>query len=140
LLSGTAAAELEEPTLAPDGDKKLESTAIDPRSDEESSDGKRYLLAAGETVLFMGLGAAWYWNDLELQRPDWVLHWDAESWKMKLTSLDAVRFDTNAFHINAFGHSSQAILAYHTGRGNGFGFAGAAALNVFQTFAWEYLV
>ena len=129
-----------EPTLAPGDDKKLPSTAIDERKVEESTDGKRYLLVAGETALLVGLGAAWYWNDLELQRPDWVLEWDAESWKTKLTSFDAVRFDTNAFHINAFGHTSQAILAYHIGRGNGLGFSGATALNFATTVAWEYLI
>ena len=40
-LTSVAFAEEDEPTLAPDGDKKLESTAIDPRKDEESTDGKR---------------------------------------------------------------------------------------------------
>src|SRR5687767_1232795 len=105
-----------EPTLAPAGDATLPSTAIDERKEEESTDGKRYALVAGEIALLMGLGAAWYWNDVELQRPDWVLKWDTESWKMKLNG-EAIRFDTNEFHINAFGHTSQAVLAYHAGRG-----------------------
>jgi len=141
MMSSTALAEVEEePTLSPGDDKKLQSTAKDPRKGDEGSNGKRYALVATETAVLMGLGAAWYWNDLELQRPDWVLKWDRESWKMKLTSFDAVRFDTNAFHINAFGHSSQAVLAYHAGRGNGLGLAGATALNTFYTFAWEYLI
>lgn len=141
-LASTAAAEepAPEPTLAPEGDAQLQSTAKDPRTGDEGSDGKRYLLVAGETALVIGLGAAWYWNDIELQRPDWVLGWDAPSWKMKLTSFDAVRFDTNAFHINAFGHTSQAVLHYNIGRGNGLGLAGATALNVAATFAWEYLI
>ena len=140
ILSSVAFAEEDEPTLAPAGDKKLESTAIDPRKDEESTDGKRYLLAAGETALLFGGGAAWYWANSDLQKPDWDLGWDAESWKMKLTSFDAIRFDTNPMHINMFGHTSQAVLAYHAGRGNGLGFTGASLLNIGYTFAWEYFI
>lgn len=129
-----------EPTLAPDGDKKLASTAVDARKDEESTDGRRYLLVAGETALLFGGGAAWYWLNSDLQKPDWDLGWDAKSWRMKLTSFDAIRFDTNPFHINMFGHTSQAVLAYHAGRGNGLGFTGASLLNIGYTFAWEYFV
>ena len=129
-----------EPTLAPDGEQKLGSTAVDQRKEEESTDGKRYMLAAAETAALLGLGAAWYWGTAEKQRPDWDLKWDAESWKMKLTSLDAIRFDTNPFHVNVFGHTSQAILAYHAGRGNGLGFTGATALNFAYTVVWEYLI
>lgn len=140
MRTSTALAEEPEPTLAPDGDPQLQSTAKDPRTGDEDSDGTRYLLVAGETALVIGLGAAWYWNDIELQRPDWVLGWDTESWDTKLTSFDAVRFDSNAFHINAFGHAGQAVLHYHVGRGNGLGLAGATALNVATTVAWEYLV
>ena len=139
LVPAVALAE-EEPTLAPDDDKKLASTAVDPRKEEESTDGKRYLLAAGESVLLLGGGAAWYWLNSDMQRADWDLAWDAESWKMKLTSFDAVRFDTNPFHVNMFGHTSQAVLAYHAGRGNGLGFTGATVLNIAHSVVWEYFI
>jgi hypothetical protein len=139
VLSSAALAEEDEPTLAPAGDNKLPSTAIDERKDDEGSDGARYLLATGEILTVLGLSAAWYWNDLELQRPDWVLKWDADSWEDKLTSTDPIRFDTNEFHIN-LGHTTQALSAYGIGRGNGFGMSGAAALNVAYTFVWEYMI
>ncbi|HLL22018.1 MAG TPA: DUF3943 domain-containing protein, partial [Kofleriaceae bacterium] len=140
LGSSTLAHADDEPTLSPNSNDELPSTAVDQRKEEERTDGKRYLLVAVETAALFGGAAIWYWANTDLQKADWDLGWDRKSWKMKLTSFDAVRFDTTPFHVNMFGHTGQAVGAYHAGRGNGLGFTGATVLNIASSVAWEYLV
>src|SRR6185436_7240239 len=82
----------------------------------------------------------WYWRDLDFNTRDWDLRWDGPSWKRKLTSLDAVRFDQNLFQTNAVSHTRAGVAHYQILRGNGFS-AGASALGTFATSAiWEYLI
>lgn len=134
LLLSSAVARAQGPDL--DVDVEGESTAT--REDEHRPTS--WKLIALENTAFLGIGASWYWLQAPDQKPDWVLKWDAESWKMKLTTLDAIRFDTNIFWTNAFGHTNQAVIGYQINRGNGLGFGGAVFANLLHTLAWEYLV
>ncbi len=96
--------------------------------------------AVVETAAVLTGGLIWYWRDLDFNTRDWDLQWDRQSWKRKLTSLDAVRFDQNLFQTNAVSHTRAGVAHYQILRGNGFG-AGASALGTFATSAvWEYLV
>lgn len=134
LLLATATARAQGPDLEVDihGD----STAT--REDEHRPTS--WSLIAIENTAFVAIGASWYWLQAPDQKPDWVLKWDAESWKMKLTTLDAIRFDTNIYWTNAFGHTQQAVVGYQINRGSGLGFGGAVLANLLHTLAWEYLV
>ncbi len=107
---------------------------------EDEHEPTSWKLIALENTAFLAIGASWYWLQAPDQKPDWVLKWDTESWKMKLTTLDAIRFDTNIFWTNAFGHTNQSVIAYQINRGNGLGFGGAVFANLLHSLAWEYLV
>src|SRR4051794_22170063 len=72
-----------------------------------------------ETLAVQTGGTVWYWQDLEFNSPDWDLRWDWPSWRWKLLSLDAVRFDQNQFGTNAGWHPTWGTVSYHIGRGNG---------------------
>ncbi len=122
----------------PDLDVDVDGETTATREDEHKPTS--WKLIAVENTAFLGIGASWYWLQAPDQKPDWVLEWDAESWKMKLTTLDAIRFDTNIFWTNAFGHTNQAVIGYQINRGNGLGFGGAVLANLLHTLAWEYFV
>lgn len=122
----------------PDLDVDVDGETTATREDEHEPTS--WKLIAVENTAFLGIGASWYWLQAPDQKPDWVLGWDAESWKMKLTTLDAIRFDTNIFWTNAFGHTNQAVIGYQINRGNGLGFGGAVLANLLHTLVWEYVV
>lgn len=128
-----------EPTLAPAGGDKLPSTAIDIRKEEDSTRPSRFLLSAIEQAAVFGGIAGYYWATSDLQKADWDLDWSWDSWKQKLNG-EGIRFDTNPMHVNMFGHTTQAVLTYHTVRGNGFGFTGATLINIAHSVLWEYFV
>jgi hypothetical protein len=119
---------------------KLEKPRI-VRADVDLGDRPRHLgRAVLETAAVLTGGLVWYWRDLDFNTRDWDLRWDRESWKRKLTSLDAVRFDQNLFQTNAVSHARAGVAHYQILRGNGYG-AGASTLGTLATSAiWEYLI
>jgi hypothetical protein len=122
----------------PDVEVDVEGETTATREDEHRP--TNWKLIAIENTAFAAIGASWYWLNAPDQKVDWVLKWDAESWEKKLTTLDALRFDTNIYWTNAFGHTYQAVLGYQINRGNGLGFGGAVLANLLHTLAWEYVV
>jgi hypothetical protein len=92
-----------------------------------------------ETAIAFGLNVAWYWWDRDTNTPDWELEWDAASWRRKVLTFDAVRFDTNPFSVNAGSHPAAGTVVYLIGRGNGLGVPGSVALTTAESIAWEYL-
>ncbi len=101
---------------------------------------RRYGMVVLENAIAMAIPGAWYWNDVDFNMMDWELQWDWPSWRMKLLSTDALRFDTNAFYTNAVRHPFAGVIHYQIGRANGFGAAGATAISLITAVAWEYLV
>src|SRR4051812_22395041 len=74
-----------------------------------------------EAALFLVGNTAYYWWDKNLNAPDWELGWDRPSWRKKLVTFEAVRFDANQFSTNAGTHTEAGGLIYLIGRGNGLG-------------------
>lgn len=102
---------------------------------------KNYLRAGLELFIMAGpIGTTWYWANQDFNQVDWELRWDQESWKRKVITWDAVRFDTNLFETNAVGHTFQTGMWYHV-------FARTNRLNIFESLlfsfvtssAWEYV-
>jgi hypothetical protein len=93
-----------------------------------------------EALLVQVGGTVWYWQDLEFNARDWDLRWDWASWRRKLLSLDALRFDQNEFGTNARWHPTWGAFTYQIARGNGLP-AGRSFLFSFGSGVfWEYLV
>jgi len=89
-------------------------------------------LAAAQAV-----PGAYYWSHQEANEEDWELAWDWPSWKAKLITFDAVRFDTNPFAVNAVRHPFAGVINYQIARANGFGPTGATAINLVASYFWE---
>src|ERR1041384_2974466 len=78
-------------------------------------DGRHVAVAAGWAALELAIPAWYYWRTQDEQEVDWT----RPSWKDKLT-LHSVRFDTNAFHVNAIRHPLTGVGDYQIARSNGF--------------------
>ena len=93
-----------------------------------------------ETAATLALGTGWYWANTDLNREDWELDWDLPSWNKKLFTREGIRFDSNAFDINAVKHPFGAAVLYQVGRENGYGPFGASVLTLGSSLLWEYVV
>lgn len=94
---------------------------------------KRYVLrAAIEEVLFVGVGATWYFLD-DSNKADW----DKPSWRSRFTA-DVVRYDTNTFQMNFLWHPLSGAAYYGFPRANGLNLPAAAALGLGASLLWEY--
>jgi Domain of unknown function (DUF3943) len=94
-----------------------------------------------QTGLALGGGTVWYWmNYTEMNAVDSDLSWDLPSWKLKLTSFDAVRFDANEFTTNARAHTRAGGAYYLIGRANGFGALASLGIDFGASAFWEYVV
>jgi hypothetical protein len=99
-----------------------------------------YWNAAWEAAVVIAIPAAYYWSTQKAQEVDWTLDWDWKSWKQKIITFHAVRFDTNPFHVNAIRHPLTGAIDYQVGRSNGFGMLGSELLAVGTGIFWEYFV
>jgi hypothetical protein len=93
-----------------------------------------------QTTLGLIAGTIWYWRSLDFNSQDWDLTWDVPSWRRKLLSTDALRFDTNDFVTNSRDHSRVGGLYYLVGRANGLQMPGALAFDFAASVVWEYVV
>jgi hypothetical protein len=93
-----------------------------------------------ETTLGLIGGTIWYWRSLDFNSADWDLKWDGPSWRKKLFSTDAMRFDTNDFITNARDHSRVGGIYYLIGRANGLEMKAAFAFDLGASIVWEYMV
>ena len=94
-----------------------------------------YLRATVEGAVFLGIGTTWYWLDKEHNLADW----DYDSWRQRL-SLDAFRFDNNAFYVNYVYHPVGGAYFYAFGRANDFGVLGAGIYSFLVSTGWELLI
>jgi hypothetical protein len=142
LISAVAVAALQCASAGPVRAQTLE--AIPPPKREEANIDERRPRHVGRAVLetagvLVG-GLVWYWRDLEFNTRDWDLHWDGESWKRKLLTFDALRFDQNLFQTNAVSHARAGFAHYQILRGNGFGAPASIAGTLATSVIWEYVV
>jgi hypothetical protein len=100
----------------------------------------RWSLLLGESAGLLLVPTIYYWSTTSVQKEDWELDWDWPSWELKLTSLDAVSFDTGDWQSNAMRHPYIGALTYQVGRANGYGPIGSTVVDVISSVAWEYVV
>jgi hypothetical protein len=103
---------------------------------------KHYGRTVVELVSMIGpFGATWYWYNQDFNQSDWELKWDPQSWRRKIITFDAVRFDSNHFRTNAFLHPFATGMWYHVaGRSNNLNMVESVVLSTATSTAWEYLV
>ena len=106
----------------------------------EAHEDKHYVTALILGGAVIAIPTIYYWSTQKSQSVDWTLQWDKNSWKRKLLTFDAVRFDTNQFHVNAVRHPGIGILQYQIGRSNGIGMLGSTVLAAGLGAYWEYFV
>jgi len=127
------------PPPAADPDISAPGLPIDQPPAEESVRRTYPVRAILETTLALGLNIAWYWWDADFNSPDWDLRWDADSWKKKAITFEAVRLDANRFSTNAGSHTEGGTLIYLIGRGNGLGVTNSTLLALGEIVVWEYV-
>lgn len=103
---------------------------------------KRYDRALVELLMMVvPVGTSWYWYKRESNAVDWELRWDQDSWRRKLITMDAVRFDANDFRTNAFLHPFATGMWYHVaGRTNDLGALESLFLSTLASGSWEYII
>lgn len=109
--------------------------------DEEAIKYKyRVPVIALEQLAWMLPPAIYYYNTTNLQREDFELEWDKESWRKKVVTFDGVVFDTGNWTSNAFRHPVFGAISYQIGRANGFSPATATLIDFTTAVVWEYVI
>ena len=122
------------PAYGPDTNPRLRQSPHDPKE-------KHYVRTVEELAVIDGvIGAAWYWTNQDLNQRDWELRWDWPSWRRKLVTFDAVRFDSNDFTTNGVNHMFSGGVYYLTGRTNNLGMAESFVLGAAASTVWEYVI
>jgi len=93
-----------------------------------------------ETLAWLVPPTVYYYNTTDLQREDFELQWDTESWKKKLVTFDGVVFDTGNWASNAFRHPVFGAISYQIARANGFSPFAATLIDFASSAIWEYVV
>gem|GEM_PF-2112555 len=101
---------------------------------------KQWLWASGEELAVLLVGTVWYWRNMEFNSRDWDLAWDQVSWKKKLVTFEALRFDSNDFYTNSVSHSRAGTVYYQAARANGLTAGESVLMNAATTVLWEYAV
>lgn len=99
-----------------------------------------YLRAAGEIGIAFAASTAWYYHDSSLSEKDIDYDWSLESWRKRLVTFQAVRFDDNAFSINTVLHPSSGVVVYMIARGNRLGPVPSFLVTLAASTLWEFLV
>lgn len=148
-LVGLVAAALAAPASADGGNAGIDSAKTDADSvntdadsantrnvDVDVDDEERHVVTAATwAALEMAIPGWYYWHTQKEQEIDWT----RPSWGDKLT-LHSLRFDTNAFHVNAIRHPLAGIGDYQIARSNGFGLIGSMVFAYLAGAVWEFLV
>ena len=94
-----------------------------------------YIRAAGEMLMGLGIGAAWYWLDRERNQVDW----DKPSARDRFNG-EAVRYDTNTFSVNFAWHAMSGSAFYGLSRGNGLNVGYSYLYAMVTSTLWEYVL
>jgi len=97
-------------------------------------------MAAVETAISLGIPTIWYWTTEEHQQIDYSLGGDWSSWKLKFTSTEKIKWDTNQFHINAIRHPLGGAIDYQIARSNGVRMLGSTVFAALKGAFWEYFI
>jgi Domain of unknown function (DUF3943) len=97
-------------------------------------------LALIETSIALGAGIAWYHADGHFNQKDWDYNLSWETWKKRFVTFDAVRFDDNAFGINAIVHPLDGAGYYLIARGNRLGPLPAFLITLVASTFWEFVI
>jgi len=100
----------------------------------------RFPVMVLEQLLWTLPPTIYYYSTTNLQREDFELKWDKESWKRKLVTFDGVVFDTGNWNSNAFRHSVFGSISYQIGRANGYSPFAATLIDFTTAVIWEYVV
>lgn len=108
---------------------------------QEGPRHRNYLRAGLELTVLLGMGVAWYYQNVDLNKIDW--DWTggfAESMKTRFTSFDAVRFDNNPNAINRKHILPVGTSYYMVARANNFTALESLLLSFTASSLWEYFV
>jgi hypothetical protein len=97
-------------------------------------------LALLETALALGGGIIWYRTDGHSNAKDWDYDWSWSTWKKRVITFEAVRFDDNAFRINALVHPLDGTGIYLIARGNRLSPLPSFLLTLAESTIWEFVV
>jgi len=98
-----------------------------------------YRLEASATVIAMlAYGFADYWNHADVNAVDWELSWSTPSFRKKLVTFEAVRFDNNRFETNTYFHPVAGMYFYLGARGSGLGIGESFLYSFIGSGIWEY--
>lgn len=100
----------------------------------------RVPLIIGGNLLVLLPPTLYYFATTNLQREDFELDWDWPSWRMKLTSFDAMALDTGNWTSNAIRHPIAGALSYQVVRASGYGAVTATVIDTAASVFWEYVV
>lgn len=114
----------------------------DDSTDPEPVDRKSWTRTLQEYFIIDGaLGIPWYWGNQDWSQRTWDWRWDRESWKAKLVTFDAVRFDGDDFRTNAVHHTFVSGMSYFVvARANRLSIGESFLASILASTAWEYLV
>lgn len=108
-------------------------SASDSAPDITAKPSAHYARAALEMLGFLGIGATWYWLDIDRNLADW----DSLSLNQRF-GLEAIRLDNNTFAINHLAHPVAGASYYSFSRANGLSVPLAATYTLLTSIAWEY--
>ena len=105
----------------------------------ENAKNKNFMQATLNMAMVLGSGQIWYWSNKDFNAVDWEYGFDWESYRQKLVTFEAVKFDSNEFETNSMAHPFAGAW-YHLG-------AKAAGYDMYESFLfgfsssliWEYV-
>ncbi|MEK6579101.1 MAG: DUF3943 domain-containing protein, partial [Bdellovibrionota bacterium] len=106
----------------------------------ETPKQKHYLRAALEMAAILGMGFAGYWIKEEANKADWDYNWDWKSWRKKLVTGEAWKFDNNAMYMNAPGHPFAGAIYYAVARSNNLNRIESFLVSFAGSLIWESCV
>jgi hypothetical protein len=122
------------------------SLAIGRRSDRDGKDGegeeegRQVKLVRAVIQYFSLLAYSWpnHWSTYPDRKEEWAYDWTWEDQLERTFTLNAWRFDCNAFATNS-GHSIAGALYYTAGRSNNMNIGQSFLFNLGGTLFWEYV-
>lgn len=114
---------------------------LDPHPERFFTDRRFTLrvLPAAEIALMLGYGFRDYWINKDVNSLDWELSWSGTSFRKKLWTFEAVRFDTNKYETNTVAHPATGLVTYLAARGSGLGVGEAYVYALGGSIVWEVL-
>jgi hypothetical protein len=105
----------------------------------ESAKNKNFMQATLNMALVLGSGQIWYWSNKDFNAVDWEYGFDWESYRQKLVTFEAVKFDSNEFETNSMAHPFAGAW-YHLGaRASGYNMYESFLFGFGSSLVWEYV-